>query len=50
MQIVEGCNMFLYCVTFIIVLLYLFIYFLLYRVYQNNWSGFEVDYIRKYGE
>jgi hypothetical protein len=22
----------------------------IYRVYQNNWSGFEVDYIHKYGE
>jgi len=22
----------------------------LYRVYQNDWSGFEVDYIQKYGE
>ena len=22
----------------------------LYRVYQNDWSGFEVDYIHKYGE
>jgi len=21
-----------------------------YRVYQNDWSGFEVDYIHKYGE
>jgi len=21
-----------------------------YRVYQNEWSGFEVDYIHKYGE
>ena len=21
-----------------------------YRVYQNNWSGLEVDYIHKYGE
>jgi len=21
-----------------------------YRVYQNYWSGFEVDYIHKYGE
>ena len=24
--------------------------FLLYRAYQNDWSGFEVDYIHKYGE
>jgi hypothetical protein len=24
--------------------------FQLYRVYQNDWSGFEVDYIHKYGE
>jgi len=23
---------------------------LIYRVYQNNWSGFEVHYIHKYGE
>jgi len=23
---------------------------ILYRVYQNDWSGFEVDYIHKYGE
>jgi len=23
---------------------------LIYRVYQNDWSGFEVDYIHKYGE
>jgi len=23
---------------------------LLYRVYQINWSGLEVDYIHKYGE
>jgi len=22
----------------------------LYRVYQNDWTGFEVDYIHKYGE
>ena len=22
----------------------------IYRVYQNDWSGFEVDYIHKYGE
>ena len=22
----------------------------LYRVYQNDWSGLEVDYIHKYGE
>ena len=22
----------------------------LYRVYQTDWSGFEVDYIHKYGE
>ena len=22
----------------------------LYRVYQNDWSGLEVDYIYKYGE
>jgi len=22
----------------------------LYRVYQNNWSGLEVDYIHRYGE
>jgi len=22
----------------------------IYRVYQNDWSGFEVDYIQKYGE
>jgi len=22
----------------------------LYRVYQNDWSDFEVDYIHKYGE
>ena len=22
----------------------------LYRVYQNDWGGFEVDYIHKYGE
>jgi len=21
-----------------------------YSVYQNDWSGFEVDYIHKYGE
>jgi len=21
-----------------------------YRVYENDWSGFEVDYIHKYGE
>jgi len=21
-----------------------------YRVYQNDWSGLEVDYIHKYGE
>ena len=21
-----------------------------YRIYQNDWSGFEVDYIHKYGE
>jgi len=21
-----------------------------YRVYQNDWSGFEVDYIQKYAE
>jgi len=24
--------------------------FTAYRVYQNDWSGFEVDYIHKYGE
>ena len=23
---------------------------ILYRVYQNDWSGFEVDYVHKYGE
>jgi hypothetical protein len=23
---------------------------LLYRVYQNDWCGLEVDYIHKYGE
>jgi len=23
---------------------------LVYRVYQNDWSGFEFDYIHKYGE
>jgi len=23
---------------------------LIYRVYQNDWSGFELDYIHKYGE
>jgi len=22
----------------------------IYRVYQNDWSGFEVDYFHKYGE
>jgi len=22
----------------------------MYRVYKNDWSGFEVDYIHKYGE
>ena len=22
----------------------------MYRVYQNDWSGFDVDYIHKYGE
>jgi len=22
----------------------------IYRVYENDWSGFEVDYIHKYGE
>jgi len=22
----------------------------IYRVYQNDWSSFEVDYIHKYGE
>jgi len=22
----------------------------IYRVYKNDWSGFEVDYIHKYGE
>ena len=22
----------------------------IYRVYQNDWSGLEVDYIHKYGE
>ena len=22
----------------------------IYRVYQNDWSRFEVDYIHKYGE
>jgi len=25
-------------------------YRIIYRVYQNDWSGFEVDYIHKYGE
>jgi len=25
-------------------------YWDIYRVYQNDWSGFEVDYIHKYGE
>ena len=28
----------------------LLLIFRLYRVYQNDWSGFEVDYIHKYGE
>ena len=23
---------------------------IIYRVYQNDWSGFEIDYIHKYGE
>jgi len=23
---------------------------MIYRVYQNDWSGFEVDYFHKYGE
>ena len=23
---------------------------LMYRMYQNDWSGFEGDYIHKYGE
>ena len=22
----------------------------IYRVYQNDWGGFDVDYINKYGE
>ena len=26
------------------------IYHYIYRVYQNDWSGFEVDCIHKYGE
>ena len=25
-------------------------YIYIYRVYQNDWRGFEVDYIHKYGE
>ena len=24
--------------------------YVVYRVYQSDWSGFEVDYIHKYGE
>ena len=23
---------------------------LIYRVYKNDWSGFDIDYIQKYGE
>jgi len=23
---------------------------IIYRMYQNDWSGFEVNYIHKYGE
>jgi len=26
------------------------LYIYIYRVFQNDWSGFEVDYIHKYGE
>ena len=31
-------------------LIMLSIYKILYRVYQNDWSGLEVDYIHKFGE
>jgi len=27
-----------------------FLLIYVYRVYQNDWGGFEVDYIHKYGE